>query len=221
MLSSLFEDLGKLILEISLGTLSSSIIILFLAWKIVPSSFKYLAAFLVWNFIIEVTAFLLVQNEINNLPLLHLYTLGEFILFSIYYRQINLKPTFFTKIVFIVVSVLLIILNSVFLQNIDGFNSNAKTFVQVIIIINAIIFFYQNSIESEAEDHTIRLVNSAILIYYSGSLFIFMFSDYFQRLGEGIHINFWVFNALLNLIFQILILIAIWRTTQSKKSLSS
>lgn len=219
MLLSLFEDFGKLAIQISLGTLSSSILILFLSWKRIPLSLKYLAGFLVWNFLTEVTAFLLLENDIGNLPLLHLYTLGEFLLFSLFSRQINLKSTFFTKNVFILISSILIVLNSIFLQDIAGFNSNAKTFVQIIIITNAILFFYQNSSELRATNSSIKLINSAILIYYSGSLFIFMFSNYFLSRGIRIHQGFWIFNALLNLIFQILVLIAIWRVTHKESTL--
>ncbi len=216
MLLSLFEDFVKLAMQISLGTLSSSILVLFLSWKKIPLSLKYLTFFLIWNFLTEVTAFLLLENDIGNLPLLHIYTLGEFLLFSLFYREINLKATFLTKNIFILVSSLLIILNTVFLQDIAGFNSNAKTFVQVTIIINAILFFYQNSSELKAPNSSIKLINSAILIYYSGSLFIFMFSNYFLSRGIKIHRAFWDFNTLLNFLFQVLIFIAIWRFTHKE-----
>ena len=113
---------------------------------------------------------------------------------------------------------LLIILNSLFVQDIYTFNSYAKTLVNVIILIYSGILFFQllRNMDKKGEYPNRRLleiINTAVLLYYSGSLFVFMFSNYYLSHGDGLPLVFWIFNVVLNLIFQILILIAIWKAS--------
>ncbi len=185
--------------------------------------FKRLLYFLIWNLFIETLAFICIKLEYNNLPLLHIYTLGEFLLLSYFFKVLVDKPTFLKKgfTYFIVAGSLFIIANSVFFQPIFGFNTFAKTFVQVIIISYAILYFYnlvENPLFSLQVSKSLRLVNSAILVYYSGSLFIFMCSNVYLENME-IYVPFWAFNALLNFLFQLLILVGLWNVFYKKKVL--
>lgn len=194
-------------------------------WKKQYNVFCSLGYYLLFNLVIEVSSKIFQLYQINNLPLLHLYTLCEFILLSFFYYQIT-KDSRNKKIVFIIfipITAFFIILNSIFLQPIWGFNSYAKTPVQFIIIAYSLYYFFTTNLldtKRSIKEKSRLLVNSAILIYYSGSLFIFMFSDYFLKYGDGLAIEFWKFNLILNLIFQLIIFIAIWRVHRSKKSTS-
>jgi len=114
-------------------------------------------------------------------------------------------------------------LNSILVQSIFEFNTIAKTIVQIIIISYAVIYFYNLTDDqplSRTSEKSIRLINSAILIYYSGSLFVFMCSQ-LSFLNEDVYLLFWTFNAILNVIFQLLILIGIWKVIFLKTPLSS
>ena len=114
-------------------------------------------------------------------------------------------------------------LNSVFIQNIYAFNPLAKTLVQLTIIALAVLYFYNlNSLQSSASGiyKSLRLINSAVLIYYSGSLFIFMCNQLFIDASEGYEI-IWAFNAVLNLIFQLLVLWGLWIVVFKKAPSSS
>ena len=83
------------------------------------------------------------SNAENNLYLLHILTVGEFILLSIFYRKVIAKPNLKTKefIGFIIFITTLIVLNTIFLQNIETYNSYAKSLVQIIVITYAILYF--------------------------------------------------------------------------------
>jgi hypothetical protein len=208
-----------------LGVLCLGInIVLFLVRrKKLNTSFLRILYFLSWNFLIEILAILFIEFEINNLPLLHLYTLGEFILFSYFYLSLSNTSSRIRKTAwyFIGGGALFIILNTVFIQGVFEFNTIAKTFVQIVIIAYAVLYFYHlvaNASFSEATSKSIRLVNSAIIIYYSGSLFIFMFS-HFSIGKEEVFILFWIFNVLLYFIFQLLIFIALWNAFYKKTRL--
>lgn len=192
-------------------------------WNKSPIKIKYLAYFLFWNLFIEIMARITSYYGHNNLFLLHLYTLMEFLLLSIFYKKIH-KPewrnsSYFSIFIFCIS--ILIILNSIILQPLSGFNSYAKTLVQFIIIVYAFSYFFYLShveIKRSVEQNSLRIINSSILIYYSSTLFIFMFSNYFFVRGIRMLPEFWIFNAILNLIFHFFILIAIWKIFKIKKS---
>ena len=160
--------------------------------------------------------------KVNNLYLLHLYTLIEFLLITLFYHQVFQDISFWKKNVFgfIVFVSFLVVSNSIFLQPITVFNSNAKTLTQSIFIGYAIAYFLQaNSDKTDLFSTVIKTINSAILLYYAGSLFIFMFGNVFFQLDE-FHKIFWVANAVLYLIFQLLVFTAIWQFRQTKSTYS-
>jgi len=210
--------------KLALVCLSVNVVFCFVYRKKLNTPFRRLFYFLILNLIIEILAFTFMQFKQNNLPLLHLYTLGEFILFSYFYMSLINKPALIKNAFryFVIGGCLLILLNSIFLQSIYTFNTFAKTAVQVTIIAYAVLYFYnlvENSSFSTAVSKSLRLVNSAILIYYSGSLFIFMYGKFSLINVEG-YVVFWAFNAILNFIFQLLILLGLWKAFFRKKTLS-
>jgi hypothetical protein len=195
----------------------------FAYWKKLNTPFRRLFYFLVWNSMIEILAFAFMKYGYNNLPLLHIYTLGEFILFSYFYKSLINKPIRFQKLFlyFLISGSFFIIVNSIFFQSIFGFNSFAKTFVQITIIGFAVLYFYnliENQLYSTAASKGLRLVNSAVLIYYSGSLFVFMYGK-FSFANTDIFTFFWAFNSVLYLLFQLFILIALWKISYRKRTL--
>jgi len=194
-------------------------------FKTLNIPFQRLCYFLIWNLFIEIFARFFSYSGMNNLPLLHLYTIGEFILFSWFYKSLLQTNEFFQKkywILIVGISVL-IVLNSIFFQSVYEFNTLAKTLVQIIIISYAVLYFYNltgNQSTSPVIEKSLRLINSAVIVYYSGSLFIFMCGQ--VSFGKsGMYEIFWAFNAVLNLIFQLLVLWGIWKVIYKKISLSS
>ncbi|GJM36380.1 MAG: hypothetical protein DHS20C18_53810 [Saprospiraceae bacterium] len=207
--------ISYLILAIQLGT-----IILFISrYESFSKSFYIFTGFLAFSFIITSVSLFLWHNGENNLPLLHLYTLGEFLLLSWFYKEIIGLRNFshLRFYIFIGLITVLLILNSIFVQPISQFNTYAKTLVQIVLIAYSIFYFYYltNREDTESsEQKSLRLINSAMIVYYSGSLFIFMFSNYFIERTDNL--IFWVFNSLLNLIFNLLVLVAIWRAAPKR-----
>jgi hypothetical protein len=205
--------------------LTITTVIVLTKYKNLEIPFKRLLYFLLWNLFIEVLARVFTYAEINNLPLLHVYTIGEFILFSWFYKSLLIKPIVFQNKFwhFIISGAFLIALNSLLFHSIYEFNPLGKTFVQIIIISYAVLYFY-NLTETQSNSNrvskSLSLINSAVLIYYSGSLFIFMCSQALGDYPEWIT-TFWGFNAVLNLIFQLLIFFGIWKVVYRKTPSSS
>ncbi|MDX1913840.1 MAG: hypothetical protein SFV22_20250 [Saprospiraceae bacterium] len=195
-------------------------------WGRFPYSLKILVVFLLFNLIIEIGARVAGFIFQQNLPLLHLYTLGELVLFSLFYREIlddsSQFKQHYKKIT--TPAIALVILNTLFVQGLFEFNSYAKTLVQVLIILYALDFAFRFS-EKDLPDtdfnKTLRMANSAVLLYYCGSLFIFMASQ-FEIESKGAFQVLWDINSALNLIFQIVMLITLWKVVfRHPKSSSS
>lgn len=209
--------------NIALGILCINIALCIIYRKKLNTPLKRLLYFLIWNLLIEVSALVFMNLGYNNLPLLHIYTLGEFLFFSFFFKSIISKSIFRKKTFwyFLGIGSLFIISNSIFFQSIFEFNTYAKTFVQITIIGYAILYFY-NLVENQSFNHqlskSLRLINSAIIVYYSGSLFIFMCGQVSFE-NTQVYVMFWIFNAMLNVIFQLLILIGLWKVFFKKGTL--
>ncbi len=212
--SSIIDTLNLVAANIAVLVLSVNVLLFSLKFKQLNAPFRGLFYFLILNLLTEILAFTFTECEINNLPLLHVYTLGEFILFSFFYRSLSYKPTFFSRHFWLIIGIgsLLIIINSLFFQSIFGFNSTAKTGVQISLIVYAVIYFYNLVADehfAQLKSKSMRLVNSAVIIYYSGSLFIFMFSQ-ISFGNEDIYKLFWIFNSFLYITFHLIIITALW-----------
>lgn len=184
----------------------------------------WFGAFLLVSFIVQIWASYLSLRKMPNLFLVHYYTFFEFIFLSLFYSKLINKYKFVRQyfLTFITIVGLLIILNTIFLQPLTEFSSNARTLAQSIYIIYAIAYFFQEiaTYKKTVYERMIININSAVLIYYSGSFFIFLFSNISNIMVAGYDI-FWIINALLYLIFQLLIFLALWTFWWKNKSILS
>jgi len=175
---------------------------------------KWFEALLIWSLFIQIAAKIVGQTMGNNMPLLHIYTLFEFVFMSLFYKEIifnslKIKKYFTWFLIFIIV---LIICNSLLFESILTHNIRAKGLTQIIIISYSIFYFFNRiSVEIQRENIYLNRINAAILMYYAGSLFIFIFAEFLLEHSELVRKYFWDFNALLYLVFQLLILIATWK----------
>lgn len=212
----LVADFGRLLLVIN-------VLLYLIYFKRLSFGIKVLGLFLMVDVLTEILADLFSRQHINNMPLLHVYTLLEFIALSIFYKVLFKRWIFFQKWFgyWLALIGLLLVGNSLFLEPIVGFNSNSKTLVQSIMIGYAVLYFFRSF---GKEDFTqpnplaLALINSGVLIYYSGTLFVFMFSKALNEPGNAaavdVQVVFWLLNGFLFLFFQLLILAALWKITR-------
>ena len=203
--------------------------LLLLVWqyKPVPKQIKRLGPFILIALITEIYATYLTRQAIPNLFLLHIYTLLEFLAWSFFYQHLFKEKVLIQKVLPWLVGIItvLIISNTVFLEPMSGFNSNAKSLVQILLISSAILYFFTafGKVDLiQALPRSLMLINFAVILYYSGSLFIFMFSRFLNdnKVAQFHQHGLWTINALIYVIFLILILFAIW-TAAFRKTKSS
>lgn len=195
----------------------ASLILWLLRFRRLSLPFRLLGFVLTNELVIDFVAGQLSDRMINNMPLLHLYTLASFWLFSFFYRELfRGKPAvrrYFWP--YMAAVTLIMVANTLWLEPIDGFNSNAKTLVQCIFIVYVVYYLFDAFGKTDflnPNNLAVSLVNMAILIYNAGSLFIFMFAKTLNNglLSPKAQSGLWMMNSLLYLIFQLLLLIAVW-----------
>ncbi len=197
-----------------------------LFWKLFknqPDNLKWFTYYLSLSLSTELIAKVIANSGENNLQLLHLYTLLEFIIISIFYKKVLVKEAGFQKWINYILGIgsVLIIANSLFLQPLTAFNSNAKAFSQIMIIGYAIYYYFSILHERTNATTVLNLLNAAILIYFAGSFFVFMFSDLLlKQLDKDTQLLFWIFNALLYLVFQLIVIFAGWKAYLTTKKSS-
>lgn len=176
---------------------------------------KVIFAYLILSGIVNALAISLANHGINNMALLHLFTLLEFSMITFFYRIISLR-TFYPYSIFLFAS--LCILNAVFLQPVYEHNTYSRSLEALLIIIMAVFLFYKllnEATDSRWYKNSLVWFNMALLLYFSGSLFLFLFSkllDYNRQANEIA----WFMHATLVILMYLLFAIGFWQnnTTQ-------
>jgi len=176
---------------------------------------KYvLVVLLIISVIVAVIARYLWHLQENNLYLLHYYTVLEFCGWaSIFY--LLFEGVFMKRYILSigVLFVLFAILNSIFWQHLETFNSNSRSLESVILISWSIAYYLKLFKEKKVvylERNASFWINAAALIYFSGSFLLFGFSNVLLHLNSYEIKEVWVIHAFFLIVHYILITIGIW-----------
>jgi len=160
---------------------------------------------------IEIVSFIFAEFKMNNLRFIHLYTIVEFVLLSTLFRRIivQLKGQFDIQLIYIPV-LFLLILNTLFLQGLNIYNSIASTLSSLTIVGFCIYSFslLLNS-SSTTKNSSIKLILIAIFIYHASALSIMLFSNLILQLSSDQKLIIWIFRATLTLITKLLLFVVL------------
>lgn len=214
----LFQSFRELFFELSPWIiLLPTFMALRLAWRENAHELKPLLGYLLLSLITQVVSFLLWRNSMNNLPLLHIYTLAEFILLFWFYMIIFGKgiSAALPVITACAVSVFLVI-DSLALESIWGFNTLGRSIEAFIFILLALAWFLKmiKNEFSSANVNSLKYMNAGLLIYFSGSIVLFSFSGLTARLTKALALNVWSIHTLLLVLLYVLLTMGLlkWKT---------
>ena len=149
----------------------------------------------------------------NNLFLSHIFILIEFtILTLIYKKELSsfVAPKFFNLL--IVLFIIYSIFNSLFIETLTQFNGYARAISGLIIILFTLLYFYKVLKELKVqrlEKEPMLWLSLGLLLYFSASLFIFIFGNYIQP-SVKLSFTFWGIHAIINISLCIFYAIALW-----------
>ena len=189
--------------------------------KYLRGAWQWVFGFVVLGFIISMLN-VHVFAGVNNLFLVHLYVPLKFILFTGAYRHF-LKGFISTRIL---VSVMILFLgyciyNTIFIQRITEYNSYPRALGGLILAIYAILWYLKSLSRMEfmrLRDEPTVWFNTGMLIYFSGSFFVFILSN--QVLFQSVQLSkqVWLISSTLMVIFYQIIAYSFFLVGKNAKS---
>ncbi len=178
---------------------------------------KVVFIYLLLSVLFNVLAALLAARSINNLPFLHLYTVLEFLLITVFFYvsttgKNERKIIRYLWIIFPVIALINILhLNSIFLYN------QIPRSIGAIIVLILCIHFFMKSLSFYADP--VPFFNFAtvvaFLLYFSGSLALFSLSNFIIG-NKTINLLIWNTHATFVLIMYLIIAVAYFKTRKDQ-----
>lgn len=168
----------------------------------------------IW-FVLDGIGRILWINATSNLFLGHAHTLLEFLLLTrVFYLSLgSFAPRRFFPIVGLSFT-LLAVANTIFVQALDLNNSYIKLLESLLLISFSLMYFFKVGKEmkiSRPENEPMFWISTAVLIYFSGSIFIFLNANFILLYSEDLGIRIWFIHAVFFILFSILITISFWK----------
>lgn len=148
-------------------------------------------------------------HGINNLWLLHFYTIVEFSAFMAFYYMIfpqkRVKQLFKAAIVVFAMADLAYIIA---IADLATFNTLFRTIESFTLTIAGIFYFYHalsnDKFQEPLEKMPVFWINSGILLYFMGNVFLFMLFNIFLGVSPSQNTSMWTIHAVLNVVANVL-----------------
>ena len=174
-------------------------------YKVLPLNAKILWYYLLIAALISTSATIIGRvYHANNLPLLHLFTLIEGVIFIQFYKiEFNGNAKLYNLLS--LTYIIFCIVNAAFLQSIHTYSSYTRYAESIICILFALNYFAKIA---TLDVRPLKLAsfhfNTGIFLYFSGSFILFIFSNVIlQKLSASTLLLFWAGHSALVLIMYI------------------
>ncbi|HYF33351.1 MAG TPA: hypothetical protein VD993_19635 [Chitinophagaceae bacterium] len=212
----MFEQLKHLVFEVAPYATLPAIIIGLVKFRTFPVALKVITIHVLIAGLVDLAGTLLWHYRINNLFLLHIYTIEECGLILLFYSYL-LSDTVPRRIFLYVFLGFMVfsIANSIFLQPLTRNNTYARSIEAAIIICCAVLFFYKMLSESRLKapgQSPYFWINTGLLIYFSGSLVLFTLSNYIRGPQyRQLRLDIWTLHAFFAILLYLFIAIGLWK----------
>ena len=207
--------------EIAQLSLALPILIALFRFKRFTKLYWTLASLLLVAAIISYGAFILYQNKANNMYLLHIYTVLEYALWSMFYYQL-FERKFVKKVIvsLLILFVLFAVTNTLYWQSLQVYNSYSRSVEGAFLLCFAIAWFYKVFVNGKIiklETHPVFWINAGVLVYFSGSLLLFVTNNFLVKISRQHFFEAWALHGLFLIIHYLLIAIGIWLIKYKKQ----
>lgn len=199
--------------DISMYSIGLPVLLGFIRFRYWNSVQRWIAGLVLASLLGEVLVRGMAHLFGNNLILLHGFTLVQFVLLIFIFEK-GLKPLlpqlFFRGL--ILFFLIFTLTDLLFLNGLQQFNSFSRPLASFIIIFFALSFFYKTLTElkiKHLEQSPLFWISIGCLLYFSGSLFIFIFTNYVRNSNEVL-LTLWGIHALFNILLNSSYTIALW-----------
>jgi hypothetical protein len=183
-------------------------------WKFLTEEAKWIFWYLLITALISLAATVIgkVFHE-NNMPLVHLLTAVEMILFIGYYKIVLSKKDNKQLYIFLSIGfIIFCIINAFYIQGIHSYSSYTRSVEAIICMLFALNYFAglaTGRISSKGVTNPNFYFNAGIFLYFSGAFMLFIFSNFIvSNLSKPDFMIIWTIHAVLVLIMYLFFSIA-------------
>ncbi len=189
-----------------------------IAWKkrqFLDKKENTLLVLLILSFVLEIIIFTLHRFHINNLFVSRINGIMEFVLISFFMSE-SFRRSILSKGIKIFNFIFLgVVVYDLYLNGFNSIDNISLTTECILLMIYSIITFF-HLIKNPVHDNILSVplfwFNTAILTYFSGNLFLFVFSNYIENHFASVSPALWGIHSGLNIVFYLLISVGFWRT---------
>lgn len=174
---------------------------------------RYLAAQVLLTGVVEVVSRALWIRKISNLFMLPLFTLAEFVLLALMFRLV-LRDTWVARLIPWLIAGFGAYSLYTFVSEWGAvkFNDVQQFVSSVLVLLFVLVFFYKTMKEAVAihlESVPMFWASVGLFIYFCGSIFIFISSNYLLAYSQQLNVEVWVVHAILYMVLHIFYAVAL------------
>ena len=175
---------------------------------------KILFGFVLASALFDVIGFALQRQDINNMFLFHIYIFVEFTLISLFYVKVISNPRL-TPFIIGALFPFLVMAVYEFITSRNGLDVICTTTESIVLMLYAILGFsslLKNPVQSRVVAIPLFWFNTAVLLYFAGNLFLFVFGNYIQSHYQHQFNGLWRIHSVMSILFYLLIGTGFWKT---------
>lgn len=191
-----------------------------LLWRHLDGIMRVLFWLVFASMFADLSSLILAFQKVNNWPVLNIFVIVQFILFYLIIEHD--KNTFFS-FVFLSCCIIPGIANYLFVQSPKTFNSYSAYSYAIVIIIVCLRFLYflmKDMAVEKIQALPLFWLSFGALIYYAGTLFLFLFNNYLALHMPARLPNIWILHNFLNIAKNFFLFMTLWVNYKSKTSQS-
>ena len=162
----------------------------------------------------EMISYVCNVEEWNTTVLFRIYTVVEFVALSYFFIQITRDKTVLLIMKIVVVLFCMVTLVDAILQGImsmDNYSIAIESIIFIFYCVYSMLMLMKEAAYQSILASSRFWIIVAILVYFAGNLFVFVFSNYLLRKSPDVFNDLWGVHSILNILFYSLIAIAFWK----------
>lgn len=167
------------------------------------------------TFFIEIVNIFCSLRGINNMFIFDLFTPVEFILFALFYKSFfDTITKSYIHYIIIVLFLVTAAFDTFFINDlltINNFSDSIECIVFILYSLIAFFFIMKRLMYENLLNTSFFWINIAILIYFAGNLFLFLFSSHLQQNDHAQYLALYNIHSVTNILYYILISIGFWK----------
>ena len=197
------------------------LLIICIRFKRFNTTYKLLSLLLICAGILSFIAYILHGKKLNNMLISHVYTIIEYLFWSLIYMRLfannTIKKLIITSIGIVITFT---ILNIILWQPLEIYNSYSKSLESGFLVCFSIGWLYKVFVDQSIkrlETHPVFWINAGVLIYFSGSFLLFIMNNFLMEIPLIEFFEAWALHGIFIMIHYLFISIGLWLIKHKKE----